>query len=401
MKNVLAMILAGGRGKRMGHLCDIKAKPVLSVGSNLRVIDFCLSNCVQSGIKSIALVTGYQGAQLARYVTSWAAANTTSSRIHILDPKSAPYSGTADAVWKNINMIKRNGFEWIMILPADHVSKMNFRKLIQFHKNNAADITIAVARVPQEHAHRYGIVTSGKEGRILEFREKPNQPSGNLASMGIYVFNRQALLECLADDASKPYSPHDFGYSIMPEIVKRKRVFAYMFNGYWQDIGTVESYYQTNIELIDQLPKLYSGKNRCILSQSGPSSPCMESNGYNIVRSLVSPGCQIRGRIENSVLSPRVTVSEHAVVTNSIIMSGSSIGEHSHLDNCLIDEDVSIDDFCLVGLQGNSNNSNHDITVVGPHVRIPSHSVIQAGSRLLSTADLPLPGIRQAVLACK
>ncbi|MGD0855725.1 MAG: sugar phosphate nucleotidyltransferase [Dehalococcoidia bacterium] len=260
MKNVLAMALAGGRGERMGPLCDTRAKPALTIGGDLRVIDFGLSNCIHSGIKNIAVITGYQGAQLARYVTSWAESNNGHSKIHILEPKNATYSGTADAVWQNINIVKRNGFEWIIVLPADHVSKMNFQKLLKFHIARRADVTVAVARVQPENAHRYGIVASDADGRVLEFKEKPPMPAGNLASMGIYVFNRQALLECLASDACEPYSPHDFGYSIMPAIVNKKAVYAYPFMGFWRDIGTVESYYQTNLELIDRLPLLNVGR---------------------------------------------------------------------------------------------------------------------------------------------
>lgn len=389
MKNVLAMALAGGRGERMGLLCTTRAKPALSVGSDLKVIDFCLSNCINSGIKNIAVVTGYQGVHLAKYVTAWAASNNGHSRIHILEPNSALYSGTADAVWQNMNLLKRNGFEWIIVLPADHVSKMNLKKLFQFHIAKSADVTVAVARVPAKQAHRYGIVTSSTDGRILEFREKPSMPVGNLASMGIYVFNRQVLLECLADDASKTYSPHDFGYSVIPAIVNRKKVYAYPFTGFWRDIGTIESYYRANLELIDKLPSLNAGRKWHVPSQAvSVPSPTAYNRGH-VIHSLIGPCCIIEGRVENSVLSPGVFVGENAVVKNSIIMTRSSVGEYCHLENCIIDEDVKIGAFSNVGLGTGLDGHTFDtIVVVGPGVSVPAYTLVPARAELISQTCL-------------
>jgi glucose-1-phosphate adenylyltransferase len=275
--------------------------------------------------------------------------------------------------------VKRNGFEWIIVLPADHVSKMNLRKLLEYHISKGADVTIAAARVPAENAHRYGIITSNGEGRILEFKEKPHLPAGNLASMGIYVFNRQALLECLADDAAEPASLHDFGYSVIPATINKKKLYAYPFAGYWRDIGTIDSYFQTNMELIDRLPALNAGRKWQVPSQA---TSLLFHNSYNhgsVTHSLVGPRCVIKGKVENSVLSPDVVVGENAVVKNSIIMAGSSVGEYCYLDNCIVSENVRIGPFCNVGLGRGSNVTTFDTTVIiGPGVAVPAYTLVPA-----------------------
>ncbi len=396
MSNALAIILAGGKGERMGQLCLTRPKPTLPVAGDLKVIDFCLNNCLNSGIRQIAIITGYQGDQIAHYAETWAEINNGHSHIHLLPPKNGLYEGTADAIWQNAAFVEKNGFEWIIILAADHIYKMDYGKFIQAHCSSGADMTIAVASVPMSEASRYGVVTTNTDGRIIEFQEKPPVPAGNLASMGIYIFNRKALLDCLTRDAGSLFSAHDFGYSVIPQMVANKKVFAYRFNGYWRDIGTVESYYQTNTELIDELSLFHTGKRWPALGHALE----LQSSQGNIVHSLISPGCVVKGRVENSILSAGVTINEHAVVRDSIIMTGSSVGEYSHVDRSIVSEDVSIGRFCYVGIKRKPADGQSNITIIGPSYSIPSHTPIDSGSHLSCDRDLAVSVTETGEVGC-
>jgi glucose-1-phosphate adenylyltransferase len=377
MTGVLAMILAGGRGERMGILCQGRAKPGLPFAGSFRMIDFALTNCVRSGIRDIAVLTDYQRSSLGRYLSAWWLANGNKGDLHILDPQIGSYKGTADAIHQNIGHLHRKGAHSTLILAADHVYKMDYGKMLAFHQKVHADVTVGVVSVPIEQAHRFGIVKTGSEGRVMEFVEKPKTPKSNLVSMGIYIFDSPTLLDRLAEDAADSSSPHDFGHAIIPNMVSRDRVFAYRFNDYWRDIGTVEAYHQANMELVRQPLSFSLNTQWSILTQDHGSLPPPRIGGLGIVKdSLVSPGCVIKGEVRNSILSPGVRIGERAIIRNSVIMADTVIGEHVVVENSILDEGVEVGKFCYIGLETSRTTGDHGITVVGKTVTIPSYTGI-------------------------
>ena len=375
MEKTIAMVLAGGRGKRMEVLCHLRPKPLLPFAGRLRVIDFSLSNCIHSQIRSIAVLADYQRTDMADYMRRWRSVNSETDRISVLEPVVGSYAGTADAVYRNLDYLRSQGTDTVMVLAGDHVYKMDYRNMLAFHKKVKADATVGIVHVPVEHSHRFGTVVVDTEGRIVEFVEKSSRPHSNLASMGIYVFNKEFLAMRLAEDASETASPHDFGYSILPKIVKRDRIFAYEFNGYWQDIGTVEAYYEANMELLRAKPRFTLDSNWLIFAESNalPAKPNLETN---IENSLISPGCLIKGRVENSILSPGVRVEENAVVRDSVVMANAYIGCHSVIDRCVLDEGVDVGSFCYAGFGSGLVPGNREITVLGKDVTVPDHTAI-------------------------
>lgn len=385
MKSVLAIILAGGRGKRMDILCRGRAKPALPFAGRFRVIDFSLSNCVNSGIHDIAVLADYERRPMADYLgagASWGLGQR--GNFQVLEPKSGSYKGTADAIYQNLWYLDKGAAELILVLAADHVYKMDYRKMLASHERVGADVTVGVISVPIEEAHRFGIVTVNAEGRIIEFIEKPRIPASSLASMGIYVFNRGILTERLIEDAAQPSSPHDFGHAVIPKMVKQDKVFAYKFDGYWQDIGTVESYYAANMELTRQMPSFsLNGSWPVFTKENGSLAP--EISELTIVKhSLISPGCVIKGEVERSVLSPGVRVEEEAVVRDSAIMANTTIGKHSVVDRCILDEEVNIGKFCYIGFGASLIPGNWDITVLGRGVTVPPYTAICRNCKILT-----------------
>jgi glucose-1-phosphate adenylyltransferase len=386
MKRTVAMILAGGRGKRMGVLCHLRPKPLLPFAGRLRVIDFSLSNCIHSQIRSIAVLADYQRTDMADYMRRWRSANSETDRISVLEPVVGSYAGTADAVYRNLDYLRSQGTDTVMVLAGDHVYKMDYRNMLAFHKKVKADATVGIVHVPVEQSHRFGTVVVDTEGRIVEFVEKSSRPHSDLVSMGIYVFNKDFLAVRLAEDASEAASPHDFGYSILPKIVKRDRVFAYEFNGYWQDIGTVEAYYEANMELLRAKPRFSLDSNWPISAESN-ASPVEPSPEVSIENSLISPGCLIKGRVENSILSPGVRVEENAVVRDSMVMASTSIGYHSVIDRCILDEGVNVGKFCYVGFGSGMASGNREITVLGKDVTVPDYTAIGRRCQVLSHVE--------------
>jgi glucose-1-phosphate adenylyltransferase len=351
------------------------------MAGNLKLIDFCLSNCLHSGVKQIGVINSSPNDRIAQHIAAWTTSCNERLHIQTLPPLHGPYTGTAEAVWQNAAFINKSGAECIIVMAADHVYRMDYRRFLQFHCAMKADMTMAVTRVQFEEASRYGIVTTDTDDRVLEFREKPAAPSSNLASMGVYIFNRETLLKCLAEDAVSKYSAHDFGYSVVPRLLDTNRVFAYRFNGYWRDIGNIESYYRTNLELIDKLALLKVSKRWPALGNAGTSS---FTPGRNIVHSLVSPGNIIKGYVENSVLSPDVVINEGSVVKNSIIMSASMIGESNFIEGCIIQENTSTGQVCNIGINGDQQNARSAITIIGPGISVPSFTTIFRGNNVVS-----------------
>jgi glucose-1-phosphate adenylyltransferase len=383
VNNTAAVILAGGRGERMDILCHARPKPALPFAGRFRVIDFSLSNCIHSRISDIAVLTDYQRSYMADYIRQWHRFNAGSANCHVLEPRAGSYLGTADAVYQNLDYFNKHKVDTVLVLAGDHVYKLDYRKMLAFHREVNADITVGVIPVPLEETCRFGTVTLDASGRITGFMEKSPVSRSNLASMGIYAFDRKVLAERLIDDAGNPASRHDFGYSLLPNMVKRDMVFAYRFEGYWQDIGTVGAYYEANMELTKEQPCFSLNSATPVMTQKPHLSPPCISRQSSIINSLVSPGCVVRGRVENSVLSPQVWVDEQAVVRNSVIMGRTFIGRHSVVDRCVLDEEVKIGDYCYLGFGSGLIPGDWDITVLGKGVAIPPHTAIGRNCKVM------------------
>ncbi len=384
MKNKTAtLVLAGGRGKRMEVLCDLRPKPVLPLAGNVRVIDFSLSNCVHSRVSDIGVLVDYERERLADYLIGWNAVNSA-ARLRILPPTAGSYAGTADAVYQNLDYLKKRAADTVLVLSGDHVYKMDYRPMIAFHQQKKADATLGVFRIPIEETHRFGTVTTDGTGRINDFREKSSIAQSNLVSMGIYIFKRDALEKRLREDAREAGSLHDFGYNVLPRMVKTDRVFAYEFKGYWLDVGTVRAYYEANMQLLPARPRLSLDGSWPVLGDNTLPPAYNTSRNGSVINSLISPGCVIRGRVENSILSPGVHVAERALVKNAVVMAKASIGYHSIVDGCILDERVNIGDYCYVGFGAGLQSRDAEITVLGSDVTVPNRTAIGRQCRIPS-----------------
>jgi glucose-1-phosphate adenylyltransferase len=323
---------------------------------------------------------------MAKYLKRWSLTNSGKT-FHILEPKSGSYKGTADAVFQNLPYLNKLNTENVLILAGDHIYKMDYDKMIAFHEQTKAAVTIGVTKVPIEDVHRFGTVTLGGGNEVLDFVEKSRNTRSNLASMGIYVFNRDVLTQRLEEDAIRPESPHDFGYAILPSMLGKDKVNAYEFTGYWQDIGTPQAYYAANMELVCAPPRFNLDGTQPVLTQRLNLPPPNISQQAMVINSLVSPGCVIKGYVENSILSPGVWVDAQAKVWNSVLMSNTFIGYHSVVDTCIIDEEVNIGKLCYIGFGRSPLSGDCDITVLGKGVTVPSHTVIGRDSKVLPHAD--------------
>ena len=376
MAGIMAVVLAGGRGKRMDILCNVRPKPALPFAGRFRVIDFSLSNCVHSGIGDIAVLTDYQRSLMADYLNRWRTVNAGKLRFSVLEPQKGSYKGTADAVYQNLDYLSKSDAELVLVLAGDHIYKMDYRKMIDFHRASGADVTVGVVTVPMDQTYRFGTVNLGPDSRITEFVEKSEHSLSNLASMGIYIFNKKILMQRLAEDAARPDSPHDFGYAILPDMVHRDRVFAHLYQGYWQDIGSKDAYFAANMELLGYEPSYSLDSTWHILSDLPDLALMQKTNQGSIKNSLVSPGCVIKGLVENSVLSPGVVVEEKAVVRNSILMDDVNVGYHTVVDRCILDKDVNISQYCYIGFDAGFPGMDARITVVGKGATVPSHTAV-------------------------
>ncbi len=389
MGKTLAMVMAGGRGSRMEIFCQRRPKPILPFAGNYQVIDFTLSNCFDSQVNDVAVLVDYQRSTMTEYLNRWNSTNNTTPALSILQPETGSYRGTADAVYQNLDYVKKLAGDKVLILAGDHVYQMDYRKMLIFHDQAKADATVGVVRVPAEEACRFGTVAMGADHRISKFVEKSSNPQSNLASMGIYVFNSDFLFNRLAEDARESDSPHDFGYAILPRIAQRSRIFAYEFDQYWRDIGTIDAYYEANLQLLKSKPGFEISSNWPILS-AGRGISALPQNEYGkIVNSLVSPECEVEGYIENSILSPGVRVGRGAKVINSLIMADTSIGENSIVDRCILDEAVEIGTFCNIGRRNDLAQESAGITMVGDNVIVPHRTIIGCKSKILPGLRLP------------
>ncbi|HET7676933.1 MAG TPA: glucose-1-phosphate adenylyltransferase [Candidatus Limnocylindrales bacterium] len=383
MKRVLAVILAGGEGERLSILSGLRAKPAVPFGGKYRIIDFALSNCVNSDIDNVVVLTQYNPRSLNDHIgvgRPWDL-DRTSGGIRMLQPYIARgrpsewYRGTADAVLQNIETIRQAPGDTVLILAGDHIYKMDYQQFITAHRRKRADVTIAVRPVPIGEAHRFGILALGEGDEVVEWQEKPKQPKSDLASMGIYVFSKKALLHWLDEERI------DFGRHVIPAMLDGgARVFGYRFDDYWQDVGTIESYWQANMDLLEEHPQLdLYDRDWLIHTRSEERAPAKIGPTANVHRSLVSHGCIIAGTVERSVLSPGVRVDIGAVVRDSIVMFDTVIRAGAIVDRAIIDKEVSIGPNAMVGFgddYGTVNRQeperlNTGITVVGKRAVIP------------------------------
>lgn len=383
-KECVAMLLAGGQGSRLYALTSKIAKPAVPFGGKYRIIDFPLSNCVNSGIDTVGVLTQYQPLVLNDYIGNgqpWDL-DRTYGGVHILSPYQAKhgsewYKGTANAIYQNLPFIQRYNPEYVLILSGDHIYKMNYDKMLAFHKKNGADVTVATIRVPMSEASRFGIVNTGKNGKIEQFEEKPANPKSDLASMGIYIFTAEKLYKYLEKDDQNPSSSNDFGKNILPDMLSAgEKMYAYVFSGYWKDVGTIDSLYDANMDLLGEKPVFdIADYNWRIHSRNPVAPPHYIGPDGVVTRSIVALGCEVDGTVKNSVLSSNVKVEEGAVIEDSVVFSGCTIARGAHIVNAIIDENVVIGENAVVG----SGETPRKITVLGRDVHIGMCEVIEAG----------------------
>jgi glucose-1-phosphate adenylyltransferase len=389
MKRVVALVLAGGQGDRLSVLSEERAKPAVIFGGRYRIIDFALSNCVNSGITRVGVMTQYRPRSLNDHIgigRPWDL-DRQDSGVSLLQPylgreSSDWYRGTADAVFQNIYFIEESRAELVLILAGDHVYKMNYEELIASHVEKEADVTVPLYKVPMEQAHRFGVLTTDDDGRIVEFDEKPDHPKSSLISMGIYVFNREVLIEQLVADSERD-TTHDFGRDIVPAMVEdpARRVYGYRFDGYWRDVGTIESYFDGNMDLLEDLPSLnlYDPDSRIRTRIAGHPPAKIGRRAY-MSRSLLELGCIINGHVEHSVLSPGVYVEEGAVVRDSVLFDNCHIEQGAIVERSILDKSVQVGKNAYVGYGDDwaPNDERPDIvncgiTIVGKRARLPAY----------------------------
>ena len=349
--NMLAMILAGGRGTRLYDLTSKIAKPAVYYGGKYRIIDFPLSNCANSDVDVVGVLTQYESVLLNSYVARdhrWGL-DAKDSGVFVLPPREKDsgfglYRGTADAITQNIDFIDQFNPEYVLILSGDHIYKMDYAKMLAHHKANNADLTIAVLEVPMKEASRFGIMNTDETDRIVEFEEKPAQPKSNLASMGIYIFNWNLLRESLLRDEANEASAHDFGKNIIPEFLDTdKRVFAWKFDGYWKDVGTISSLWEANMDLLDTANGLDLSDNSWkIYTEDVATTPQFITEDAEVENSLINQGCVIEGEVKNSVIFTDVTIEKDAKVKDSVVMPNVVIEEGAEVRRVIIAEGVRI-----------------------------------------------------------
>ena len=363
--NMLAMILAGGRGSRLHDLTNKVAKPAVSYGGKYRIIDFPLSNCANSGIDTVGVLTQYESILLNSYVAAgrrWGL-DAKNSGVYVLPPREKAdtdldvYRGTADAISQNIDFINNYNPEYVLILSGDHIYKMNYAKMLDYHIKSNADATIAVIEVPMKEASRFGIMNADEDGRIVEFEEKPEHPKSNLASMGIYIFNWKLLRKMLQADMKDANSSHDFGKDIIPQMLAdEKRLFAYKFKGYWKDVGTIDSLWEANMDLLDPKNELdLNDPSWKIYTEDSTTLPHILGPNANINKAFITQGCDVDGAITNSVLFTSAKVATGAKVIDSVLMPGVVVEEGAVVTRALVADGVHIGKDAVVGSADSEN----------------------------------------------
>lgn len=363
--NMLAMILAGGRGSRLHDLTQKVAKPAVSYGGKYRIIDFPLSNCANSGIDVVGVLTQYESILLNSYVAAgrrWGL-DAKDSGVYVLPPREKSdanldvYRGTADAISQNIDFIDTYSPEYLLILSGDHIYKMNYARMLAFHKESKADATIAVIEVPMKEASRFGIMNTDETGRIVEFEEKPEHPKSNLASMGIYIFNWKLLRKTLLADMKNADSSHDFGKDIIPALLNdEKKLCAYKYKGYWKDVGTIDSLWEANMDLLDKNNALdLNDPAWKIYTEDVTALPQYIGADAVVDRAFITQGCVVNGKVKNSVLFTGAKIAEGAQVIDSVLMPGAEVAEGAVVTRTLVADGVKIGKNAVVGSADSKN----------------------------------------------
>ncbi|MDR3600516.1 MAG: glucose-1-phosphate adenylyltransferase [Desulfosporosinus sp.] len=387
----VAMLLAGGQGSRLGGLTRIRAKPAVSFCGKYRIIDFTLSNCANSQINTVGVLIQYKPFLLNSYIglgSAWDLDNLYGG-VHILPPflsekEGRWYNGTANAVYQNCEFIDFYDPEYVIILSGDHVYKMDYTLMLKFHKEKNSDITIATIQVPWEEASRFGILSIDGDERITKFAEKPAQPDSNLASMGVYIFNWSTLKQALLADAQDAQSENDFGKNIIPQQLQQgKRVYAYQFQGYWRDVGTIESYYQANMESLraGHFLSIFDPRFR-IFSNEDILPPHYVGSTAQIENSLVCNGCIVHGEVNNSILAPGVYVGKGVKIKDSILLPYAKVHTGSVIRKTIVGENAEIMRRCIIGAEGQIAPDQEGITVVEDNHIISEGSIIEAGRNI-------------------
>ncbi len=385
-KECVAMLLAGGQGSRLYALTNNIAKPAVPFGAKYRIIDFPLSNCINSGIDTVGVLTQYQPLLLNEYIGNgqpWDL-DRAFGGVHVLSPyqkksKSAWYEGTANAIYQNINFIKMYNPDYVLILSGDHIYKMDYSKMLRAHIDTGADCTIAAIEVPLKEASRFGILNTNPDGSIYEFEEKPKQPKSTLASMGVYIFTAEKMYKYLEEDDDDPESSKDFGKNILPKMLNAgEKMFAYRFEGYWKDVGTISSLWEANMDLLGEDPAFDVADPAWKIHSRNPLAPPEYiGEGAAVQNSMVALGCEIYGEVENSVLSSNVVVEKGAVVKDSVIMSGTTVRAGAKIDYSIIDEDVVVGEDAVIGAD---KSEAKGIAVLGRNIEVGKGAVVSAGA---------------------
>ena len=385
-KECVAMLLAGGQGSRLYALTNNIAKPAVPFGAKYRIIDFPLSNCINSGIDTVGVLTQYQPLVLNEYIGNgqpWDL-DRNFGGVHVLSPyqkkaKSAWYEGTANAIYQNLNFIKMYNPEYVLILSGDHIYKMDYSKMLRAHIDNDADCTIAAIEVPLKEASRFGILNTNEDGSIYEFEEKPKQPKSTLASMGIYIFKAEKMYEYLEADDNDPESSKDFGKNVLPAMLNAgEKMFAYRFEGYWKDVGTISSLWEANMDLLGDAPNFDVGDPAWKIHSRNPLAPPEYLGEGSVVKnSMIALGSEIYGTVINSVLSSNTVVEAGATVKDSVIMSGTVIKAGASVNYSIIDECVVVGEKATVG---EDIGEAKGIAVLGRGVKVGKGAKVSAGA---------------------
>lgn len=398
-KDCVAMILAGGQGSRLGALTTNVAKPAVPFGGKYRIIDFPLSNCVHSGIDTVGVLTQYQPLELNTYIGNGSPWDLDRSMggAYVLPPYQSAhaeewYKGTANAIYQNLGFLDTFNPKHVLILSGDHIYKMHYGEMLKAHKKSGAAATIAVMPVPWDEASRFGIMNVDSEGTIVEFEEKPAQPKSNLASMGIYIFDYEALKKYLTDDERDPNSSNDFGKNIIPSMLNNgEKMVSYRFEGYWKDVGTIQSLWEANMDLIDTPPKFdVDDRNWIIYSRNMARTPHFVGKGAKIKNSTVTESCSIYGEIDHSVIFGSVEVGEGSIVKDSVVMPGAVIGKNVRIEKAVIGPNAVIEDDSTVGVKETDNNPysspmcTHGIVLIAGGAVVSSGNEIPKGSMFMA-----------------
>lgn len=411
MKRIIALILAGGQGDRLSILSEERAKPAVIFGGKYRIIDFVLSNCVNSGIQRVGVLTQYRPRSLNDHIgigRPWDL-DREGSGVTLLQPylgreSSDWYRGTADAIYQNLYILDEFRADRVLILAGDHIYLTQYYGLLDFHEETQADLTVPVYNVPLSEASRYGILELDQDGRVIEFNEKPANPRSTLVSTGIYVFNKDFLARCLIEDAARDTS-HDFGRDILPHAIQQGRVFGYELKGYWRDVGTIDAYWEANMDLLVDVPELnlYDAETAVRTRHTNLPPPKIGARAF-VARSLLNAGDIVHGHVEHSVLSPDVQVEDGAIVRDSVLFDGCRIERGAVVERAILDKDVRISEGCVIGA-GDDLTANEErpdilssgISIIGkrttlpPGLQVGRNCIISPGVNASDFTSLAIP----------